>query len=177
MHNNLPKRYYFISNYNKANIIKQSKETAIIYRNYENKINKQEILKIKKICKEKKIKFLISNAPKLAIGFNLDGLYIPSFNSRFEHLNYKYKKDFFILGSAHNIKQIKTKENQKVNLIFISSIFKKNKNYLGLYNFINLDKLTNTASVALGGINKKNVRILNFTKCIGFAGISYFEKI
>tara|TARA_Y100001958_G_scaffold105552_1_gene73761 strand:+ start:3130 stop:3657 length:528 start_codon:yes stop_codon:yes gene_type:complete len=175
MHNNLPKRYYFISNYNKANIIKQSKETAIIYRNYENKINKQEILKIKKICKEKKIKFLISNAPKLAIGFNLDGLYIPSFNSRFEHLNYKYKKDFFILGSAHNIKQIRTKENQKVNLIFISSIFKKNKNFLGLIRFNNLTKLTNKKCIALGGISEKNKNLLRLTNSFGFAGISFFE--
>ena len=175
MHNNLPKRYYFISNYNKANIIKQSKDTAIIYRNYENKINKQEILKIKKILKEKKIKFLISNAPKLAIGFNLDGLYIPSFNSRFEHLNYKYKKDFFILGSAHNIKQIKTKENQKVNLIFISSIFKKNKNFLGLIRFNNLTKLTNKKCIALGGISEKNKNLLRLTNCFGFAGISFFE--
>mgnify|MGYP001417332438 FL=1 len=175
MHNNLPKRYYFISNYNKANIIKQSKETAIIYRNYENKINKQEILKIKKIFKEKKIKFVISNAPKLAIGFNLDGLYIPSFNSRFEHLNYKYKKDFFILGSAHNIKQIKTKENQKVNLIFISSIFKKNKNFLGLIRFNNLTKLTNKKCIALGGISEKNKNLLRLTNSFGFAGISFFE--
>jgi len=175
MHNNLPKRYYFISNYNKANIIKQSKETAIIYRNYKNKINKQEILKIKKLCKEKKIKFVISNAPKLAIGFNLDGLYIPSFNSRFEHLNYKYKKDFFILGSAHNIKQIKTKENQKVNLIFISSIFKKNKNFLGLIRFNNLTKLTNKKCIALGGISAKNKNLLRLTNSFGFAGISFFE--
>ena len=119
----------------------------------------------------------MSNNFKLSIKLGLDGAYIPSFNKSTKHLNYKLKRNFTILGSAHNIKEIRLKEIQKVNLIFISSIFKKNKNYLGLYNFINLEKLTNTASVALGGINKKNVRMLNFTKCIGFAGISYFEKI
>ena len=129
MHNNLPKRYYFISSYNKANIIKQSKETAIIYRNYKDKINKKEILKIKTLCKEKKIKFLISNEPKIAIKLNLDGLYIPSFNSGFEHLKYKYKQKFLILGSAHNLKEIRNKEIQKVQLIFLSSLFKKNRNF------------------------------------------------
>ena len=175
MHNNLPKRYYFISNYNKANIIKQSKETAIIYRNYKDKINKQEILKIKKLCKEKKLKFLISNYPKLAIGLNLDGLYIPAFNSKFKHLNYNYKKNFLVLGSAHNVKEIKTKENQKVNLIFLSSIFKKNKNFLGLIRFNNLTKLTNKKCIALGGISEKNKNLLRLTNCFGFAGISFFE--
>ena len=31
---------------------------------------------------------------KIAIRLNLDGLYIPSFNSGFEHLNYEYKQNF-----------------------------------------------------------------------------------
>ena len=81
------------------------------------------------------------------------------------------------MGSAHNIKEIRLKEKQKVSLIFISSIFKKNKNYLGLYRFINLEKLTKTNIIALGGINKKNIKKLSLTNCVGFAGISFFKKI
>jgi len=80
------------------------------------------------------------------------------------------------LGSAHNIKEIRLKEKQKVSLIFISSIFKKNKNYLGLYRFKNLEKLTKTNIIALGGINKKNIKKLSLTNCVGFAGISFFKK-
>ena len=175
MHNYLPKRYYFISSYNKANIIKQSKDTAIIYRNYKDKINKKEILKIKKLCRLKKIKFLISNEPKIAIRLNLDGLYIPSFNSGFEHLNYEYKKKFLILGSAHNIKQIRNKEVQRVKLIFLSSLFKKNRNFLGLIKFNNLTKLTKKKCIALGGISSKNLNQLKLSNSIGFAGISFFE--
>ena len=81
------------------------------------------------------------------------------------------------MGSAHNIKEIRLKEKQKVSLIFISSIFKKNKNYLGLNRFINLEKLTKTNIIALGGINKKNIKKLSLTNCVGFAGISFFKKI
>ena len=33
-----------------------------------------------------------------------------------------------------------TKKTQNVEQIFISSLFNKNKNYLGLYKFINLEK-------------------------------------
>ena len=69
----------------------------------------------------KKIKFLISNEPKIAISLNLDGLYIPSFNSGFEHLNYNYKQKFLILGSAHNVKEIRNKGNSKSEINF--SIF------------------------------------------------------
>ena len=35
-----------------------------------------------------------------------------------------------MLGSAHNLKEIKIKQRQKVKKIFISSLFKRNKNYL-----------------------------------------------
>jgi len=46
-----------------------------------------------------------------------------------------------------------------------------------LYKFIKLEKLTNTRTIALGGINRDNLRLLNFTQCVGFAGIGYFEEI
>ena len=105
----------------------------------------------------------------------MTGLTSPLLIKALRHLNYKLKKNFKILGSAHNIKEIRLKEKQKVSLIFISSIFKKNKNYLGLYKFINLEKLTDIDIIALGGINRSNLKILSLTNCAGFAGISYFK--
>ncbi len=73
------------------------------------------------------------------------------------------------------MKEIRLKEKQKVSLIFISSIFKKNKNYLGLYRFLNLEKLTKNKIIALGGISKRNIKKVSLTNCVGFAGISYFS--
>ena len=134
-----------------------------------------ELLKMRTFCKRKGIKLYLSNNIQLAIKLGFDGAYIPSFNKSLRHLNYKLKKNFRILGSAHNIKEIRLKEKQKVSLIFISSIFKKNKNYLGLYKFINLEKLTGTNIIALGGVNRRNLKILSLTNCAGFAGISYFS--
>ena len=92
-------------------------------------------------------------------------------------MNYKFKKNFTILGSAHDIKEIRFKETQKVSQLFISSIFKKNKNYLGIYRFIILKKLTKTKIIALGGINENNIKKLSLINCAGFAAIRYFEKI
>ena len=39
MHNYLPKIYYFIDEFNKEHIKKLNKNIAIIYRNYDQKIN------------------------------------------------------------------------------------------------------------------------------------------
>ena len=169
-------KYYFINKFDTNNIDKQDKSTIIIYRNYsEKKINKLLILKIKNYCKKKKIKFYLSNNIKLAINLGLDGAYLPSFNKNFNHLSFSYKKSFKIIGSAHNLKQIRNKEVQKVEKIFLSSLFKKNKNYLGINKFKLLSKLTMKKVVVLGGISKKNVQKLNLLNNLEFAGISYFE--
>ena len=107
-------KYYFISKFDSNNISKQDKQTIIIYRNYLAKTpDKTLILKIKKYCKKKSIKFYLSNNVKLAIKLYLDGAYIPSFNNTLKHLAYSYKKNFEIIGSAHNLKEIRNKEFQK----------------------------------------------------------------
>ncbi len=169
-------KYYFINKFDTNIIDKQDKSTIIIYRNYsEKKIDKLLILKIKNYCKKKKIKFYLSNNIKLAINLSLDGAYIPSFNKDFNHLSFSYKKSFKIIGSAHNLKQIRNKEIQKVEKIFLSSLFKKNKNHLGINKFKLLSKLTMKKVVVLGGISEKNIHKLNLLDNLEFAGISYFE--
>ena len=80
-----------------------------------------------------------------------------------------------VLGSAHNIKEIRGKEVQNVKIIFISSVFKKNKNYLGIYKFKKLRNLTQRKVIALGGISKINRKKIELLDCDGFSGISYFE--
>ena len=176
MHYYKSNKYYFINKLDTNNIDKQDKNTIIIYRNYsEKKIDKLLILKIKNYCKKKKIKFYLSNNIKLAINLSLDGAYIPSFNMNFNHLSFSYNKNFKIIGSAHNLKEIRNKEIQKVENIFLSSLFKKNKNYLGINKFKLLSKLTMKKVVALGGISEKNIHKLKLLDNLEFAGISYFE--
>ncbi len=169
-------KYYFINKFNLSHIDKQDTETTIIYRNYNQKYDKKLILKLKNYCKKNGNKFIIANNIKLAIHLNLDGAYIPSFNNCNKHLSYSYKKNFILMGSAHNIKQVRNKELQNVKVIFLSSLFKKNKNFLGLNRFKLLSLLTKKKAVALGGISSKNIKKLNLINCFGFAGISFFEQ-
>jgi thiamine-phosphate pyrophosphorylase len=176
MHNKILNRYYFINKFDQCHLDKQDKNTIIIFRNYDQKIDKKLILLIKNYCKKKGNKFLISNNIKLAIKLNLDGAYIPSFNQDKKHLSYSVRKDFIIVGSAHNIYEIKTKELQGVNTIFLSSIFKKNKNYLGVNKFKLLSLLTKKPFIALGGVSDNNLKKINLTNSQGFAGIPFFEQ-
>jgi len=175
MHNKIPTKYYFINKLDTNIINRQDKSTALIYRNYSKQINIDTIIKIKRICKLRKSKFFLSNNVKLANQLKLDGAYIPAFNHNKKHLGYNISKNFILIGSAHNYKEIKIKENQGVLAIFLSSIFKNNKNYLGINKFRLLSSLTKKKIIALGGISKKNQKKLKLTNSFGFAGISYFE--
>tara|TARA_Y100000591_G_scaffold330797_1_gene362839 strand:+ start:310 stop:846 length:537 start_codon:yes stop_codon:yes gene_type:complete len=176
MHKKIPNLFTFISAYKKEEISKLNKNIGIIFRDYKQKYDKNKLLELKKFCKSQNRKFYLANDLKLASTLNLDGVYIPAFNKTLGFLKYNLRKNFLILGSAHNLKEIRIKENQGVDIIFISPIF-KTKNYkkgLEVVKFNILSKLSKKKIIALGGINKKNINNLNITNAYGFSGISYF---
>ena len=169
--------YYLTDKFDSKEINKLDKKTIIIYRNYRKNFKNLSLLKkLKNFCKKKNLKLILSNNFKLALNLKLDGAYIPSFNKSVTHLNYSLYKNFMTIGSAHNIKEIRIKERQEVDQIVLSSLFKKNKNYLGLYRFKTLKNLTKKNVIVLGGITKNNQKKIKLINCNSFAGISYFKK-
>ena len=171
--------YHFIEKFKEGELINLDSRISLIYRNYEKKPDISLIRKIKHFCKKTNRKFYLANEFKLALYLKLDGVYIPSFNKNFYSNNFSKQKNFKIIGSAHNIYEIKIKEKQKIEIIFISPVFKidKRKNYLGLYRFMSLKKLTVKKLIALGGINKFNIKKLKLINSYGFASISFIKMI
>ena len=92
--------------------------------------------------------------------------------------SYNLKIKFKLIGSAHNLKEIRNKEIQKVSYLFLSPLFlsKKNEKSLGIYKFMNLSGKTRKKIVCLGGINKDNIKKINLIKPYGIAAISFFTK-
>ena len=170
--------FTFISDFKKEEILKFNKNVGIIFRNYQKKYDKDEILKTRELCKKQNRKLYLANEPKLAINLNLEGVYIPSFNKIFYKNKYKLKKHFLILGSAHNVFEIKEKEKQGIDVLFLSPLFKtkKYKKGLGVNKFNILSKISNKKIIALGGIDKKNIKKIKITNAYGFSGISYFKN-
>ena len=179
MQKNSYKIYNFVNEFNLSDLHQLSKDICIIYRNYDNINHLENILKLKKYCKNKKTKFYLSNDIKLSIKLGLNGVYIPSFNKRINYVqNYSLPKNFEIIGSAHNITEINLKLKQKCSEIFLSPVFKvsKSKKFLGVsrLNFMTLNKKTNF--IALGGINEKNYKMIRLLKTNGFASIGWAKK-
>ena len=170
--------YYFIDEFNKNEIEKLPVQISLIYRNYDKKNDPLELKKLVIHCKNNRRKVYISNSLKDAIKYNFDGLYIPAFNKLTNFQKFKQIPNFKIIGSAHNYQEIKIKEKQGCEEIFIGPIFfnKKNKYFLDVIKFNNLALTTNRKIIALGGINQNNVKKLLRTKSDGLAGISGIKK-
>ena len=150
----------------------------IIFRNYHSNNYLEDLIKTRDFCKKKGFNLFLSNNLHLAIKLKLDGVYLPSFNKRLIYKNLSLIKKFRFIGSAHNISEIKTKEKQNCEEIFLSPIFKtdKNKNYLDAIKF-NLQTLEVKKDViALGGIDSNNLKRIRLTKSKGIASISWIKK-
>jgi thiamine monophosphate synthase len=172
----IKKKYYlYIENITELNIdlLKINKKINVILRNIKN--NKiSEILKFRKKCNNKKIKFYIANDLRVVNACNADGLYISAYNKK------KYFTNKNKIGSAHNIKEINEKIQQGCKEIIFSRLFKTNyinkKSFLGVVKFNLLKRTFNKNIFPLGGINNKNLLKLNMINCSGFAFLSGVKK-
>ena len=171
------KFYYFIDEFNKKEIEKLSSEISLIYRNYHKKNDPKELRKLVLHCKSNRRKVYISNSLKDAIKYNFDGLYIPSFYKQLRFKNI-IKKNLEIIGSAHNAIELKIKEKQGCTVIFLSPIFKNNKNkkFLDVIKTNFLKKITKNQIVLLGGINQKTIKRSKLCSPNGIAAISWIKK-
>ena len=168
--------FYFIDEFKKKHLINLDKNISIIYRNYNKIYSENEVLEIKKFCLSTNRNLFIVNNIYLANKLKLDGIYLPSFNKNFSILG-KIDKRLKIIGSAHDFREIEIKKKQKVDLIFISPIFKvkKKSEFLDVHKFNTLSKITKKKVIALGGIKEENIKRIRMVHCSGFAGISYFD--
>ncbi len=177
----LKKKYFlFIENTKDIDLknIKIRNKFSIIYRNPSKSENKWNLLKFRKICKLKGIKLYIANDLKLAIFLNANGIYLSAFNNSLKFLSFKNLK-FDLIGSAHNIKEIRMKINQGCSSILLSKLYlvsyDRSASYLGIIKFNNYLKLYKRL-IPLGGINIKNLNSLGKINCDGFALLSEIKK-
>ena len=131
MQNYSPNIYCYVSEYNLSDLSKLSKNINIIYRNYQDTNHINNLLKLKLFCKKNSNKLYLSNNIKLSIKLGLDGVYIPSFNNRLNYCSiYNLPIRFKIIGSAHNLKEIRVKNLQGCKEIFLSQYLKQKKQKL-----------------------------------------------
>ncbi|MDC0530191.1 thiamine phosphate synthase [Pelagibacteraceae bacterium] len=176
------KKYFLIiENIKDINLrkIKMYNKFIIIYRNKGLTENIDNLIKFRKTCKLKRIRFYIANDLKLATITNADGIYLSAFNKTFKSLNLR-KKNFNIIGSAHNVKEIELKKKQGCKFILLSKLFlvdyDKKASFLGAIKFNNYLRYISNKLVPLGGIKTSNLNYLKNINCSAFAILSEIKK-
>ena len=177
----LKKKYYLIiENIKDINLknIKKRNKFVIIYRNNKNIDKEENLLKFRRICKLKSIKFFVANNIHLAVKLSSDGIYLSSYNKSLKPLS-KKKSNFKIIGSAHSNKEIFTKTQQGCEIIIFSKLFQvdydKKASFLGVIKFNNFLKI-NKKLIPLGGIKSSNLNNLRIVMSEGFALKSEIKK-
>ncbi len=176
MHIKNLKKYYFIDKFDYSHLINLDKNISFIWRNKDKETLFKTLVELRDFCKLNNRKFYVSDDFKLVNKINANGLYISSTNKNLAHKSACHPKKFKIIGSAHNLREIKIKELQNVDEIFLSPLFKdKGNRQLNIYRYLNLKNFTSMKDISLGGISYKNIKKLKLINPYGFAGISFFK--
>ena len=179
------KHYVFLEEINnliKENLVKFNNINIIIDINGKDKKGLENQFSIIKFAKKNKIPFLFKNDFQKCIKYNASGIFIDS--------NYKkltkpisLKKNFYIIGGAHDQLEYTQKIRQKCQMIMLSPLFfnekySKNK-ILNISRFNHKALNWNIKLCALGGINLKTLKKIKLTKCmaIGFKKFIFDAKI
>jgi len=174
--NNDIKFYFFTDNLDEiiTKNIKNFESLCIIYKQQNNIINETKLTVLRNYCKINKIQFFVSDSYKLAIKYNCNGIFLSNKNKKI--LKLATKKNFKIIGLAHNRFEFFLKRKQLCETIMLSPIFYNYKytlnKILGIvkFNLITLD--WNTKICALGGVKLNNLKKIKMTKSSSVAFIS-----
>ena len=169
------KHYVFLEEINnliKDNLVKFSNINIIININENTSKNLENQLSIIEFAKKNRIPFLIKNDFQKSIKYKANGIFMSSDNKKITK-PILLKKNFYIVGGAHNQLEYAQKLNQKCHLLMLSPIFfnaKYSKNKI--LNILKFNSKTIHWKVnlcALGGVNSKTLKKVKLTKCVAVA--------
>ena len=138
--------------------------------------------KIKQICKNSNVKFLVNDSPELSKKLNADGCHLGQKDMGLTEAR-KIVGNKIIGITCHNsIKLAKTAIKEKASYIafgaFFSTTTKKTKFNASIKILNEVKKLTKTPIVAIGGINFNNYKklLLNNANLLAISGYVWNNK-
>lgn len=179
------KHYVFLEEINElieVNLLKFKNINIIINIDQNDEKNLKNQFLIIKFAKKNKIPFLIKNDFQKCIKYGASGIFIESSNKSTTK-PILLKKDFKIVGSAHNRLEYNNKKNQSCEIIMLSPLFYNEKysvnKILNIHRFNLISLNWGVKLCALGGVNGQTLRKIKLTKAriISFRKFIYNPKI
>ncbi len=138
--------------------------------------------KIKKICKAKKVKFIINDDAKLAKMLDADGCHLGQKDMNFEEAQNIIGNKIIGITCHNSIRLAKIAIKSKASYLalgaFYSSKTKKTRYRANTRILKKVKKLTNIPVVAIGGINSENYKnlLLNKANFLAISGYIWMNK-
>jgi thiamine-phosphate pyrophosphorylase len=158
------KYYVFLEKIDKIisnNLLKFKNLNVIINIKTTDQTHIQKTLPIIKFCKKNNVPFFLLDNYRLCTKYHSNGIFLSSGNKQITKPSL-LKKNFKIIGSAHNQFEYLFKFKQGCKLIMLSPLFSNEKysenKILNVLKFNFICRNWNKKSCALGGINEENIR-------------------
>ena len=172
--------FFFIDRLNEINLDYVRNIGAILIVRKPDNFNEKSLKKLQSDCLRRNIPLYIGNNIKTLFKLNSNRLYISAYNKVQTSSLIKINGKIDIIGSAHNISEIREKIQQGCKKILLSRIFKTSyenkKGWLGPIKFNLLTRNMKANFIALVGINQKNFNQLKNLNIVGIALSSAKKK-
>ncbi len=152
--------------------------TFIQYREKELNYNEmlKQAIKIKEVCKKYKVPFIVNDNIEIAIEIEADGVHLGQLDFAVKEARRLLGKEKIIGATAKTIKQAIQAQNEEADYIGSGAVFgsktKLNTLSMDLRTLKEITENVKIPVVAIGGINKKNVKKLKNTGISGIAVVS-----
>ena len=161
-----------------AFISRLPRKAGVIFRHYGLPNRFHLAQKIKQICKDRDLTFIVSGDIKLARILNADGLHLPEYlavKPNFRFRAWKNRPDKILTAAAHSRQAIMKINNLGFDASLVSPVFETKSHqgakYLGTIGFQSIVSRQALPAFALGGLNNETAPFLKNTNAIGIAGI------
>lgn len=152
--------------------------SGVILRHYTDPRRRHLAEELARLCRERRIIFLVAGDGRLARKVGADGVHFPEFKTP-EALRWSLKHPgWLVTSAAHSKKAIIAANQSGVNAVLVGPVFSTSShpgaNYLGPTQFASLCQAAGTelAVYALGGLTDKTAPLIIKSRAAGIAGIS-----
>ena len=157
------------------------KHSALIYRHFGATDREFMAHKLRQICFDRGIQFLVGADEELARGCGADGMHLPERDldsARVLHIRYP---DWILTGATHSELALATAAKLGLDAGFVSPVFASDSpsagEALGVERLSDMIRSAQLPVMALGGINGGNAHQLIGSGAAGIAGISGFTHV
>jgi len=155
--------------------------SAVLFRHYGAADRDQIAARLKQICRDRRLRLIISADAGLADKLKADGLHLPEYLVAAPPalaLNWRRRTRGLLTAAAHSPRALREALNLGVDAAILSPVFATKshplKPPLGVPRFFSISRTANMAIYALGGVTADNALRLRHTTIAGIAGIGGF---